>query len=263
MSCYRHEYYTFPRGKFDDIVDCTYIMTMENSPRTKTILETFTKYTPTSKCIIQYNKGYKNCKKNLKQQLPNHDLVHSIQNVFKHAIKSGCQRILVLEDDCMFDERINDPEIINDISKFINNNDPKIYSLGTLFHLTFPWEPIVSNHHRLIWGTCAHAMIYNLKYMIETCDIDFLGSGTDVEINRHWDKFVYYKPIAYQTFPDTENSRTGWIIPGLKSILDLLFFIPTGLTHKPQPGFDILTIIFQILSVLLFAVIFIFAFIKK
>lgn len=247
--CYRYEHYNFLYGKFDDIVDCTYVMLMENSSREKTILETIGKYKPSSKCIIQYNKGYKKCKKNIKKQLPNHDLVHSLQTVFKHAIKSGYQRILVLEDDCIFDERINDPEIINDITTFISKKDPKIYSLGTTIHFPVPWDPIISKHHRLLYGTCAHAMIYNLKYMTETCDIDFMGPGTDIEINRHWDKFVYYKPIAYQIFPDTENSQIGWIIPGLKQITNFLLFKPTGLTHKPQPGFDIITIIFQILSV--------------
>lgn len=250
--CYRYEYYNFDHGVFDDVVDCTYVMLMEDSPRESHILETISKHTPTSKCIIQYNQGYKKCKKDIKKQLPNHDLVHCLQTVFKHAMKNGYYRILVLEDDCIFDERIHDPEIVNDITTFISENDPKIYSLGTLMHIPLPWEPIFRKHHRLLWATCTHAMIYNLKYMTEVYDKEFVGPCTDVEINRHLDKFTYYKPIAYQTFPDTENSKLGWIIPGLKECSNFIFFKPFGLTHKPQPGFDNVVLIHQLITLLMF-----------
>ena len=248
--CYRYEYYNFSNGKFDDIIDCTYILLMENSPRERSILETVSKYTLTSKCIIQYNKGYKKCKKDLEKQLPNHDLVHSLQTVFKHAIKSDYQRILVLEDDCMFDERINDPKVIRDISTFIHNNDPEIYSLGTHSHFSFPWEILFSNNQRLLFTNLAHAIIYNIKYMKEKCDTKFLFNHTDNELIRHWDKFTYYKPLAYQTFPDTDNS-SAWIFNS-KPFLNRVMIHPLNLHNKPQPGFDILVIITKSICFIIF-----------
>jgi hypothetical protein len=250
--CYRYEYYNFSNGKFDDIVDCTYVLLMENSSRERSILETVSKYTLTSKCIIQYNKGYKNCKKDLKKQLPNHDLVHSLQTVFKHAIKSGYQRILVLEDDCTFDERINDPKVINDISSFIYNNDPKIYSLGTPFHFSFPWEILFSNNQRLLFTGTTHAIIYNIKYMKEKCDTNFLDNSTDTEFMRHWDKFTYYKPLAYQTFPDTENSGSWFFGLGLKPFLNRVLFHPLELDKKAQPGFDKIILINKSICFIIF-----------
>lgn len=252
--CYRYEYYNFSNGKFDDIIDCTYVLLMENSSRERSILETVSKYTLTSKCIIQYNKGYKNCKKNLEKQMPNHDLVHSLQTVFKHAIKNGYQRILVLEDDCMFDERINDPKVIRDISTFIRNNDPQIYSLGTYFHFSFPWEILFSNNQRMLLPGMAHAMIYNIKYIKEKCDTQFLCNHTDFESIRHWDKFTYYKPLAYQTIPDTENSDTWFFGLGVKPFLNRLILHPLNLHKQPQPGFDILVNISKSICFVIFLI---------
>ena len=250
--CYRYEYYNFSNGKFDDIIDCTYVMLMENSPRERSILETVSKYTLTSKCIIQYNKGYKKCNKDLEKQLPKYDLIHSLQTVFKHAIKSGYKRILVLEDDCTFDERINDPKVIRDISTFIHNNDPKIYSLGTPYHFSFPWEILFSNNQRLLFTNLAHAIIYNIKYMKEKCDTKFLFNHTDNEFIRHWDKFTYYKPLAYQTMPDTENSSTWLNHVNIKQILNKLFIHHLNLHKQPQPGFDILVNISKLICFIVF-----------
>lgn len=247
--CYRHEWFKFPSGKFDDFIDCTYVMVLENSPREQSILKTLSEYTPTSNCIIQYNKGYKGCKKNLKYQLPNHDLVHALQTVFKHALASGCHRILVLEDDCTFDERINDHEIIEDIRNFVVTNDPKVYSLGHFFSVTNPFD--TSAHKRTLVGLAAHCMIYNRQYMIEKHNEDFFGPAPDLEPSLHWDTFMYHRPIAYQTFPDTENSQKGWLVPGIKQFVDFVYFKPLGLTDRPQPGFDQSYVVSRLFSFLL------------
>lgn len=254
--CYRYEYYNFSCGKFDDVVDCTYVLLLENSLREKTILDTIVKYKPTSKCIVQYNKGYKNCKKNLKKQVPNLDLVACLQQVFKHALTNGYNRILVLEDDCQFDDRIEDINVTNDICEFIHENDPEVYSLGSTF-LSSPWDILFSRHPRIYCGLLSHSVIYNKKYMLEKYNTDFFIDATDVEINTHWNKFMYYKPIAYQTFPDTENSQLGLgSTIYLKKILDFLIFIPFDLKYNTQPGFDRLYVLCKLLSLVLFAIIF-------
>ena len=248
--CYRYEYYNFSHGKFDEAVDCTYVLLMENSPREETILNTLSKYKPTSKCIIQYNEGYKKCHKELKKQTPNNDLVHCLKTAFRHALLNGYKRILVLEDDCEFDERINDVFITSDICQFINEHNPDIYSLGSIF-LMSPLDILFSRHCRMYALGMTHAVIYNHTYMSKKQDTDFFMGAIDVEPNLHWSKFTYHKPIAYQTMPDTENSKLGWHIPGIKKFTNMLLIDPLQLKTRVQPGFDYLYLIFKVISFLL------------
>jgi hypothetical protein len=108
--CYRlvEEVFKVP-GNFDSCIDCTYVLIMEGSPREKHIREEVAKAGITSRVIYQYNKGYKKCRKNLRVQKTNYDLEHALKNAFRDALDRGYVRILVLEDDCEFDDRIKNP----------------------------------------------------------------------------------------------------------------------------------------------------------
>lgn len=249
--CYRYQYYNFSHGKFDKVVDCTYVLLLENSNREETILNTISKYKPTSKCVIQYNQGYKNCKKELRRQLPHNDLTHCLQTAFKHALANGYNRILVLEDDCEFDQRINDTYITDDICNFINKNNPDIYSLGAVSTMS-PLDILFSRHCRMYAMGLTHAVIYNHRFMSKKYNTDWLLDTTDIELNLYWNKFTYYKPIAYQKFPDTENSLNGWMGRYVKKFFNMILIDPLELKTKTQPGFDKLYIFFKVLSFLIF-----------
>ena len=105
-SCYYYREYKLPKGNLDSTVDCTYVLIMHDSPREDQIYQHIMKAEPTSRVIFQYNYGYKKCNKSLRKNKPNIDLEHAVKTMFKHALDSGYKRILVLEDDCEFDERI-------------------------------------------------------------------------------------------------------------------------------------------------------------
>ena len=123
-DCYRTKSYTIDKGNYDGVIECTYVLLMENSKREEQILRQIEDAKVTSKVVIQYNKGYKKCEKNLKVNRPNYDLVHALKNVFKHALDRGYSRIIVLEDDCQFDESIRDPVVVNDLRTFFGSTRP-------------------------------------------------------------------------------------------------------------------------------------------
>ena len=58
-ECYRFTEYTFEKGLLDNIIDCTYIIIMENSKNEEKAIDFIQKFKPSKKVIFQYNKGYK------------------------------------------------------------------------------------------------------------------------------------------------------------------------------------------------------------
>ena len=248
--CYRFVEYSIPIGTFDPVIDCTYVLLMENSPRERTIMKTIQEAHLTKLVRVQYNKGFRKCTKTLPEQKTNFDLIHALQNVFKNALTHGYKRIVVLEDDCIFDERIHDPVIVNDLTTFLRDRDPDVYNLGTWMYLTLPWAPFTQKHHRMLVGLLAHAMVYNKKYMETT--IHAMHLSPDIEPMFHFHAFTYYKPLAYQLLPETENSREGYYsIPCVSKFIRSVFRMDT----MYQPGFDRMHKISQGVSIFIFILI--------
>lgn len=235
--CYRlvEEVSKLP-GNFDTSIDCTYVLIMEDSPREETLRKHVETAHITSRVVYQYNKGYKKCHKNLKFQKPNYDLEHSLRNAFKDALSRGYERILVLEDDCEFDERIHDPNIIVDVNKFLLTNNPEVYTLGSFFPVINPFT--VSNHQRLLLNFSSHAIIYNKTYMKWFIDNECILGHVDLNTNRCWSKFTYKLPLAYQKTAPTENTKHGW--SGWYELLDALVYTPAGININVQPGYDLI-----------------------
>ena len=259
-DCYYTKSYTIDKGNYDGVIECTYVLLMENSKREEQILRQIEDAKITSKVVIQYNRGYKKCEKNLRVNKPNYDLEDALKNVFKHALNQGYSRIIVLEDDCQFDERIRDPIVVNDLRTFLDRRDPQIYNLGTPISIPSPFDILFhERNQRLLYTTCTHAVIYNKKYMDNAIHRKFMLGHTDFEHNRIWSKYTYTYPLAYQLFEDTENKKEGW---GYVSFIADILFKPLKLDTQVQPGFDRLKVVFDYISVVLF-LIFLFYIIKK
>lgn len=249
-DCYYTKSYTIDSGNYDGVIECTYVLMMENSKRKKELLRQIEDAKITSKVVIQYNRGYKKCEKNLRVNKPNYDLEDALKNVFKHALDQGYSRIVVLEDDCEFDERIRDPTVVNDLRTFLNERDPEIYNLGPI-SIPSPIDVLLhNNHQRLLYTTCAHAVIYNKKYMDSAIHRKFMLGHVDFEHNRTWSKYTYMYPLACQKFTETENAKEGW--GEAYYILDKLMFKPLKMDTQVQPGFDRLKMIFDYVSIILF-----------
>ena len=237
--CYYYEDFHVTQGNLDRSIDCTYVLIMHGSPRKEQIYNNIVKSNITTNVIFQYNYGYKKCDKTLRKNGPNYDLEHANKTVFKHALDRGYKRILVLEDDCQFDERIRNEEVINDLNEFLLEKNPKIYSLGATFSLSSPLDILTrSKHHHLLFNSAAHATIYNEEYMRYAIDADFMLGHSDFETNRHGSKYTYHKPVAYQIVEKTENATEGWGYAW--PLLDWFVLKPTGIDKEVQPGYDIL-----------------------
>lgn len=236
-DCYRLiEEVSKHTGNFDACIDCTYVLIMEGSSREPIIRKEVSMAGITSRVVYQYNKGYKKCRKNMRKQKPNYDLEHALKHAFSDALMRGYERILVLEDDCEFDDRIRNPMIIDDVCGFLTDKNPDVYTLGSFLPVVNPLT--FSNHQRLLLNFGSHAIVYNKKYMEWLINNDCMLGHVDFETNIHWSKFTYKFPLAYQKIVPTENTKEGW--SGYYDILNTLIFKPAGIDKNVQPGYDII-----------------------
>lgn len=266
-ECYRFEKYdTNNNSLFDKSIDCTYIIHLEDNGRLDSIQAQLKQYIPTRTIYIVFNKGFRKCEKNLYKNISYADLTHSYIQIFQHAKEKEYNNILILEDDFIFDTSIKDPYVIRDIETFLikNRNTRYIYSLGTLPIIQLPSLNYTYTKMN-IYALTSHSIIYSkkmreytLKYSIEEIgDWDgYLNSWGNLYI-----KYMYYKPLCYQLFTDTENSKnwgknnavnilqfgkiSKWIVKKLK--LDTQF----------EPGYRIFYILSQYICILLFFIVYI------
>ena len=238
-SCYYYEEVYTERGNLDPSIDCTYVLIMHDSPRKQQIYQNVMKSHLTTNVIFQYNYGYKKCDKLLRRRGPNYDLEHAVKTIFRNALSRGYRRILVLEDDCQFDERITNEEVVKDLNSFLLEKNPSIYNLGPTFSLSSPFDILSGNkHHFLLYNNAAHAMVYNEKYMRYMLNNEFLGGHVDLETNRHFSKYTYHVPLAYQLVEKTENATYGW--GSVWPLVDTFLVKPSGIDKDVQPGYDVL-----------------------
>ena len=236
--CYRFELLEFEDGLFHE-VDATYILHLEGNGRLEKIHEQLKTYHPTNKVYIVYNKGFKNCKKNLLDQKSNHDLVHANITVFEHA--KSYKNILVLEDDFIFSPDVV-PHAIH-VDDFLKRDTMFVYQLGSQPRIALP----IDMYHYRNFGLMAHANIYSplaREKLIQDFKEDKI-IGIDGYISKNIPLYMYHKPLCYQLFPLTEN-RTNWyngLHPFLGMILGWLdgsFIAWTRLDQSPELGFFIL-----------------------
>lgn len=206
-------------GKLDSCVDVTIILTMEDSDRHEQIMNEVTKASLTSNIIVQVNKGYKKCNKNIEKQSTEYDLGHALKNAFKYALNNGLKRILVLEDDCEFDhETISYPETCQSICNFLAHRDPEVYDLGRDGALFLDEFPYTFKHFKVtkIYGT--QSIIYNDIHMRKRISGPDKEAHVDAELKHHSNKFSYCMPLTAQKIEETENSKTWTKILGVNSV---------------------------------------------
>ena len=188
---------------FDNIVDATYIIHLENNGRYESIINQIKRFNICKKIYILFNKGFKNCRKPKHIVSSIEDLTDSYIQIFKHAENFKYNNILILEDDFMFSPTVK--KHIGDIEQFFNDNKGKnfIYSLGLVPYIMIPY---MKNHY-ITYGGGTHAIIYTknsrrqiLNDQNKIVDID------DYKI-VNLTNYTYYKPLCYQLFPITENSK--------------------------------------------------------
>lgn len=253
-NCYRFEKIHLKGDPIFESIDATYIIHLEDNGRYNSILKELSKVIPSKNIYIVFNKGYKKCKKADFINKPALDIVDSNFNIFLHSNEMKYENILILEDDFVFED-INKTDS-KEIDRFMikNKNKNISYLLGALPFILIPTFNLY--HYRGILTGGMHAVIYTRIYR------DSILKRNQKEI-KDWDmkdffklnKYVYKKPLCFQTFPLTKN-RKQWFDTNIINKLSDFFFKITKLDKQIHPGYDIMyvfskSIIFIIIFILI------------
>ena len=188
------------------------------------------------------------------------DVTNAIFNVFKDAKEKKYNNILLLEDDFIFDEKIKDKKVISSLENFINNQKFDIYYLGCVpirFSSNINFNYL--RHLKLVSSRCIHSSILTKNArnkIIKAYDKNPEFDCTFLELTFPKicnDIYCYYKPLCYQTFPNTEQSQV-W----LKNSFVKYFIKKNQLDIKPQPGFKNIYLIIYIVNIVIFILIILF-----
>jgi hypothetical protein len=241
---YYFEKLKYNSGFLDKCIDATYIIHLRNNGRLEHVQEQLQMYQPTKTIYIVFNEGYKNVNKGSHVHNPPTDLVDAFIQTFKHAEKEQYKNILILEDDFIFNKKIKNKKIQEDICSFLSKNHNKDfqYSLGCIPFIKYPFD-LWGKHYNTIGRFTTHAVIYTLKNRqkilkrdittILDWDGDRLGT-TDV--------YMYHIPLCYQLFPDTENMKYWAYSSILISpiiIINKIFIKLLRLDVQIEPGYSI------------------------
>ena len=257
-KCYTFEKNTYPSGLLDSFIDATYIIHLKDNGRLDHILEQLKEYQPTSTIYIAHNKGFKKCDKKLIEQASYQDLTDAFLQCFKHADSQGYNNILILEDDFIFSSDIKNPGHINSIRQFVlsKEGDDFIYYLGCVPIFIIPKS--VGSHYLSLKSLTTHAIIYSKKARSKITD--FSGKHWDVIVEKNiGSRYLYYKPLCYQTFPETENKKE-WADKdnGVITWIKNAFIKSLSLDKEAEWGFAFLYILSKlILLVLIILIVFI------
>jgi hypothetical protein len=236
-NCYNFKKILFNKGVFDSSIDATYIIHLENNGRLDNIKSQLLKYKLTKTVYIVFNKGFKKCSKDPYINISSLDLVDAFLKIFMDAKNKNYNNILILEDDFFFNDNINDKHICNEINNFIinKNNENFIYYLGCLPYLILPYN---NNTKKILYSVGTHSCIYSKKMINNILNIDPKKiTDWDLYHNLNSIRYTYNKPLCYQLFPDTENSKVWETYFFNLGYIGKLFYKKIKLDVQPEPGF--------------------------
>lgn len=238
-DCYHYKKIIYNDVIFPNNMDATYILHLENNGRFEHIMNQLSIYHPTKTVYIVYNKGYKKCKKKDFIKNPSTDLIDGFIHIFKHAELSNYNNILILEDDFIFNKQIKDH--VTNINSFLikKKDDEFIYFIGCIPGFMIPYDFYT---YQNVINVGSHAAIYSKKYRNKILNTDQKTiSDWDLSSLKYFhNKFCYYKPLCYQLFIETENSKYWGYYYNVNHILfySLYLFKLLNMDREPEPGFS-------------------------
>jgi hypothetical protein len=241
MEYYEIEKLTFDSCLFENI-EATYILYLAGSPRIKSIKQQIEKYPLTKNIYILHNPGYKKVKKPLPRQNSEADIAFSHIVACEFGIKHNHDKIIVLEDDFIFENTLLVDGVSDEIEKFISQN-PKVdhYFPGCTPFLAFP-VTLDTKHWRVILGGTTHAIIHTRKGMERMIE-DYNNNkdnifGIDMRMFSTGKCYMYQEPLITQIFAETENKKTAWGKGDFGKDVSSYVISKFGLDASAQPGFD-------------------------
>jgi hypothetical protein len=200
MSCYYYKIINETKEPVLKNVDVVLILTMEGSNRFK---EDPFLLSLTKKTIIQYNKGYKNCKKPDTIISSIEDIVHAYYTAFEYLKEYN--NVIILEDDALV---INKDLIVYEkIDNFIKNENFNIFSFGSIglfskynndfYKISSLWGGVQAN----IFSKESRKLLINdiieTNFSLGTIDATYMYKLNNI--------YTYKYPLIIQLFPETEN----------------------------------------------------------
>ena len=238
-SCYHFERIEFDISIGNDIlldIDATYVIHLENNGRLNSVKAQLNEFRVTKNVFILHNKGYKKCKKEEYINKAPLDLVDAYLYIFKDAQKKNYNHVLILEDDFIFNNKIKDIKVRQNIMNFIRNGNYDVYALGILPYLQKAYD---NNTSISLLGSGTHAMIYSRDCINKTLQKDKKSiSDWDFYLGTTFRKYMYNEPLCYQLFPETENQDYWPNILGIKYITLYIMKI-LKLDKQVEPGYSI------------------------
>ena len=207
--CYKYEVLK-SRTPIFPIIDCVYVIIMNSSKYEQRIRDQLEKYPLGSKIVLQWNSGFRKCKKKLIRQDTIADIVDSNLTIFANAIQNNYKRILVLEEDFIINSKLGDKEVIYDINSFITVHEPEALLLGSVLWRTgkqidnFKEVEIKLGTHAIIYNHVGISKLYKLI-------IDKINLPIDIDIltNQNLKMYSYKIPLIIQVYYITEN-QSNW-----------------------------------------------------
>ena len=239
------EFYTFKTLDFPewifDCFDATYILYLDGSPRIDQIYKQLNLISPTKKVFLVINPGYKKIFKPLPKQNSENDVTFSHYVACKHAVVQKYSRILVLEDDFIYEEELFKKGVNEEIGKFLDSTELDHYHLGCTPFLCVPSSMNLS-HWRIITGGCAHAIIHTKsgmqKFIEDYEDHPEKLGGVDLYFATKFRTYMFHSPLITQKFPETENKKTAWGSGSIGNNFGSLIVWGLNLDKITRPGFD-------------------------
>lgn len=253
-SCYNFKELHFQKGLLDESVDCTYIIHLEDNGRIEHIYSEINKYPITKKVVIVFNKGFKKCNKKLVEQISYQDLTDAFLQCLKNAKQNNYKNILILEDDFIFDPKIKESFHTNKINNFIKSkqNEAFIYYIGVIPILIYPTTDLYT--YNAVRTLTMHSVIYSEKVIQNYDKLDLKYKHWDVIVDKNLtNKYLYYSPLCYQTFPETENKKS-WSEKDGSPFMDIaknVFIKLFQMDKHAELGFNFFYIFSKILSFLI------------
>jgi len=207
MSCYRYKVINITKTPILKNVDVLLVLTMEDNYRFNEdpFLMNLAK-----KTIIQYNKGFKKCKKPGSIKSTCNDIVHANYTAFNYLKKY--KNVIILEDDALVINK--DIKNYNEIDNFIKDEKFDCFSFGSLALFSKYNNNFLILKNKLCRFGAAQALIYSREartaLIKKIIDNNFINGHMDgYYINSLENIFTYKYPLIVQLFPVTEN-RNQW-----------------------------------------------------
>jgi hypothetical protein len=140
------------------------------------------------------------------EQSPTYDIADANLQIYKHAEQMKYRNILILEDDCVFSPAIREERTLNDLTTFFidHSSTPFTYRLGCLPLLLNPF--LTHAPYGFYLGLHAYVISSTARKSILERD---QATILDMEefINFSTTQYTYYKPLAYQLYPETDSQK--------------------------------------------------------